>query len=143
MARTAETTRSLNKAVGIGFGAVYLVVGVLGFIVTGDSAFAGSEGGLLLGLFMVNPLHNIVHLLVGGVLLGAGLASASTAQRANGVVGTVYLLVGLLGLVFVDTAANILALNTMDHLLHFASAVLLMVVGLVGDGARRRRTAAA
>lgn len=139
---SSGTTRSLNKAVEIVFGAVYLVVGALGFIVTGDSAFAGSEGGLLLGVFMVNPLHNIVHLLVGGVLLAAGLASATTAKGANGMVGAVYLLVGLFGLAFVDTAVNILALNTMDHLLHFASALLLLVVGVVGDRARRRTAVA-
>lgn len=133
----------LNKTVGIIFGAVYLVVGLLGFFVSGDSAFAGSEGGLLLGVFMVNGLHNIVHLLVGAVLLGAGLASAATAQAANGIVGAVYLLVGLFGLAFVNSAVNVLALNTMDHLLHFASALVLLVVGIVGDGARRRRAAAA
>lgn len=133
----------LNKTVGIIFGAVYLVVGLLGFFVSGDSAFAGSEGGLLLGVFMVNGLHNIVHLLVGAVLLSAGLASAATAQAANGIVGAVYLLVGLFGLAFVNSAVNVLALNTMDHLLHFASALVLLVVGIVGDGARRRRAAAA
>lgn len=134
---------TVNKTVGIIFGAVYLVVGALGFFVSGDSAFAGSEGGLLLGVFMVNGLHNIVHLLVGAVLLGAGLASAATARSANGIVGAVYLLVGLLGLTFVNSAVNVLALNTLDHLLHFASAAVLLVVGIVGDGAWRRRAAAA
>lgn len=143
MARTSGGTRSLNKPVGIVFGAVYLVVGILGFFVSGDSAFAGSEGGLLLGVFMVNPLHNIVHVLVGAILLGAGLASATTAQGANGTVGAVFLLLGIFGLAFTNTAANVLALNTMDHLLHFASALVLLVAGLVGDGAARRRTAAA
>lgn len=143
MARSSGAGSSLNKAVGIVFGAVYLVVGVLGFFVTGDSAFAGQEGGLLLGLFEVNPLHNIVHLLIGGVLLGAGLASATAAQAANGIVGAIFLLVGLFGLAYVDTAVDVLALNVFDHMLHLLSATLLLVVGIIGDGARRRRTAAA
>lgn len=142
MARSSGAGGSLNKAVGIVFGVVYLLVGILGFFVTGESAFAGPEGGLLLGLFQVNPLHNVVHLVVGGALLGAGLVSAVAAQTVNGIVGAVYLLVGLFGLAFVNSAVNVLALNLFDHMLHFLSATLLLVVGIIGDGERRQRTAA-
>ena len=62
-------TRSVNKLVGVVFGAVYVLVGLLGFTVSGGSSFAGTDGGLLVGIFMVNPLHNIAHLLVGALLL--------------------------------------------------------------------------
>ncbi|WP_329812755.1 DUF4383 domain-containing protein, partial [Streptomyces sp. GSL17-113] len=58
-------------------GAVFLVVGILGFIpgVTtdyGTMQFAGHESqAMLFGVFQVSILHNIVHLLFGVVGLAA------------------------------------------------------------------------
>lgn len=66
-------------------GAVFLLVGILGFIpgVTTDHdtlTFAGHESGAkLIGLFNVSILHNIVHLLFGI----AGIAMARTANTAR------------------------------------------------------------
>ncbi len=124
---------SPNRLVGIIFGAVYLLVGVLGFFVTNGVSFLATEGGLLLGIFMVNPLHNVIHLLVGAALLGAGLASAKAAKGVNITIGAVYLLLGIVGFFLVGTSLNILALNTFDHFLHLASAIVLLGVGLAAD----------
>jgi len=61
------------------FGAIYLVVGVAGFIPPllaakqPDSSFMG----LLLGLFFVNALHSATHLLIGV----AGLQPTGTSTR--------------------------------------------------------------
>ena len=44
--------QSPNRLVATIFGAVYLLVGVLGLFVAGAN-FAGPEGGLLLGIFQV------------------------------------------------------------------------------------------
>ncbi|MGH3897751.1 MAG: DUF4383 domain-containing protein [Pseudonocardiaceae bacterium] len=131
----------INKAVGIGFGAIYVLVGLLGFFVTGISGFASTDGGLLLGLFMVNPLHNIVHVLVGALLIIGGFASITSNRRINTTVGAVYLLVFILGLVVQGSTANILALNTVDHGLHLASALLLAGVGLGADRSSARAAA--
>ena len=131
--------KSANQIVGIVFGAVYLLVGLLGFTATGGVGFLATEGGLLLGIFEVNPLHNIAHLLIGAVLLIAGLASLRAAKGANGTIGAVYLLLGIVGFFIADTGANILALNTADHILHLASALILLGVAI---GADRDRTTA-
>ncbi|MFG6279969.1 DUF4383 domain-containing protein [Microbacterium sp. 5K110] len=132
---------SPNRIVATVFGAVYLLVGLLGFAVTGGVGFIATEGGLLLGIFEVNPLHNIAHLLIGAALLVAGLANARAAKGVNTTVGAVYLLLGIIGFFLVGTAANILALNTADHFLHLASAVVLLGVGL-GTERNVPRTAA-
>lgn len=121
---------SPNRIVATVFGAVYVVVGLLGFAVTSGVGFIATEGGLLLGVFEVNPLHNIAHILIGGALLVAGLASASAAKAVNTTIGAVYLLLGIVGFFLAGTAANILALNTADHFLHLASAIVLLGVGL-------------
>jgi hypothetical protein len=124
---------SPNRLVATIFGAVYILVGLLGFAVTGGVGFLATEGGLLLGIFMVNPLHNIAHLLIGAALLIAGLMSARAAKTVNIIVGAAYLLLGIVGFFLVGTALNILALNTFDHFLHLASAIVLLGVGLAAE----------
>jgi hypothetical protein len=96
---------------------------------------------LLLGIFEVNTLHNVAHLLVGAALLIAGLSGVRAAKTIDTVVGVVYLLLGIVGLFIVNTDLNILALNVPDHVLHFASAVILLGVGLGADRATRTAVA--
>ncbi|WP_375385117.1 DUF4383 domain-containing protein [uncultured Microbacterium sp.] len=125
--------QSPNRLVAVIFGAVYVVVGLLGFAVTGGVGFIATQGGLLLGIFEVNPLHNIAHLLIGASLMIAGIVSARAAKAVNITIGAVYLLLGIVGFFLVGTALNILALNTFDHFLHLASAIVLLGVGLAAD----------
>lgn len=133
-------TRSPNRLLGVIFGAVYVLIGLLGFSVTSGVGFFSTEGGLLLGLFEVNIFHNVAHILIGAALLLAGLSNVRAARTVNSVVGAAYLVLGLAGLFLVGTALNILALNVADNVLHFASAAVLLAVGL---GADKRTTAAA
>ena len=130
-------TASPNRLLAAVFGGVYLLVGLVGFAVTGGVGFADTEGNPLI-VFEVNPLHNIVHLLIGAGLLFAALRGPGLAKGANTLVGAVYLLVGLLGLFLVGSSANILALNGADNVLHFATAILLLGVGLSQDKAVAR-----
>ncbi len=122
----------VNKNVGVGFGLVYVLVGVVGFFITGFSGFASQYGESLLG-FMINPLHNIVHILVGALLIGGGLASIAISKRVNTTVGAVYFLVFAVGIALQGSTANVLALNLADHGLHLVSAILLATVGLAAD----------
>ncbi|UUL75538.1 DUF4383 domain-containing protein [Pseudarthrobacter sp. Fe7] len=130
---------SPNKLLATVFGAVYLLVGLAGFAVTSGTGFFATEGANLI-LFAVNPLHNVIHLAIGAALLAAGLKSVPAARSVNTTVGAVYLLVGIVGLFLLDSAANIIALNGADNVLHLASAVLLLGVGLSQDKKTTRRT---
>lgn len=132
---------SPNRIVAVIFGAVYLLVGLLGFAVTGGVGFVATEGGLLLGVFEVNPLHNVAHLLIGAALLIGGIVSAAAAKAVNGTVGAAYLLLGIVGFFIADTGANILALNTADHFLHLASAIVLLGVAVGTERSGRVATA--
>ena len=133
---TTSGTRSINRTLGYVLGIVYLLVGVLGFLVTSGVGFASQDGKSLLG-FELNPLHNIVHLLVGAVLLYAATRGVEPSRAANTAVGGVYLLVGIIGLFILDSSANILALNGADNVLHLVSAVALLGAGLAADKDRR------
>ena len=134
LGRSGRLTDSPNQLLGTVFGVVYLLIGLLGFAYTGFSNFAGTNtDDKILGIFEVNPLHNIAHLLIGAFLLFAARQSVAAAKGANTIVGAVYLLLGIVGLFILDSDANILSLNSADNGLHFASAVLLLGVGLSQD----------
>lgn len=141
MARsTARLADSPNRLVGAVFGVVYLLVGLIGFAYTGMADFAGTDtGDKILGIFEVNPLHNIAHLAIGGLLLFSALGSAGAAKGSNTLVGAVYLLLGVAGLFVLGSEANILSLNHPDNGLHVASALVLLGVGLTQDRSARQR----
>lgn len=130
-------TKSPNRLLATVFGAVYLLVGLLGFTATSGIGFFDTKGGLLLGIFEVNIFHNVAHLLIGAALLIAGLSSVRAATTVNTVVGAAYLLLGVVGLFILNSSANILAINGADNVLHFASAIVLLGVGLGADKATR------
>ena len=133
----ATPTSSMNRTVAYVFGAVYLLVAILGFIVVGSGPFADTEGDSLLG-FEVNHLHNIVHLLIGLALLGASKRH-DTARSANLAIGATYLLLGVLGPVINGSAVDIIALNGADNVLHLLSGLLLVAVAVAADKKARTR----
>jgi Domain of unknown function (DUF4383) len=126
--------RRINSLVAGAFGAVFVIVGLLGFSVSGGHSAAGHTGGQLLGLFQVNVLHNLVHLAVGAVMIAAAIAGVRAAKLTNTLIGAVYLVLGLVGLVITgDNPLNIIALNGADNGLHLALGVALLAAGLGAD----------
>lgn len=126
-------TNSPNRLLAVVFGAVYVLVGILGFTATAGVGLFDTNGGLLFGIFEVNVFHNVAHLLIGAALLIAGLSNLRAAKATNTTIGAFYLLLGVVGLFIVGTPLNVLALNGADHVLHFASAVVLLAVGLATE----------
>ena len=124
------------RVAALAVAAVFLLVGVLGFvpgIVTDhdDLRFAGHESGAqLLGIFQVSVLHNIVHLLFG--VAGLALARSIPGGRAfllGG--GAVYAVLWVYGLVIEhDSAANFVPLDDADNWLHLGLAVGMVALGL-------------
>ncbi|BCI51505.1 membrane protein [Mycolicibacterium litorale] len=139
--RTAPRGRLRIAALSVG--AVFLLVGLLGFIpgITTNYdqlTFAGHHSeAALLGVFNVSVLHNIVHLLFGV----AGIALARSARTARAYLlggGAVYAVLFVYGLVIDhDSAANIVPVNTADNWLHLALAVAMIALGLLLGRNRR------
>jgi hypothetical protein len=142
--RSGRTRTTLQRTSQI-VGAVFLLVGVLGFIpgVTTNYGSLGAAGpeseALLLGVFQVSILHNIVHLLFGV----AGLLMARTAAQSRNYLvggGAVYLLLWLYGiLIDHSTPANFVPVNSADNWLHLVLGLGMVALGLVLS----RRTSAA
>ncbi|HWC13724.1 MAG TPA: DUF4383 domain-containing protein [Actinomycetota bacterium] len=137
---TARTGKTPGQTFALVFGAVYVLVGVLGFFVAEE--FTGGSPDDKLILFPVNHLHNIVHLAIGAVLL-AGSRTVAAAKQANTVVGAGYLLVavlGFLGLDFMSTLLNINGPGSADNFLHLVSGALALYFGLADDRTRTTTT---
>lgn len=129
--------RTPRQLFAVAVGAVFLLVGVLGFIpgiTTNYEAlsWAGHESGaLLLGLFQVSILHNLVHLAFGI----AGLVMSRTAGGAKAFLvggGVIYLVLWLYGLLIDhDGPANFVPVNGADNWLHLVLGVGMIALGLI------------
>ena len=135
---TARRTRGAHQWLSLLVGLAFLVVGLWGFALTGIDdlrevrslsdilALTGHETELL--WFGINPLHNLVHVVVGllGILLGAGRRSA----RLFGLI----LLLGygaavLYGLLALDgRVPDYLNVNAADNWLHLGGALAGLVI---------------
>src|SRR6266496_5122197 len=79
------------RILGMLFGIVFLAIGILGFvpgITTND---------MLLGIFMVNKTHSIVHIASGAIFLIASMSGAGAARLWFQIFGAVYAVVAILG----------------------------------------------
>jgi hypothetical protein len=109
-------------------GAVFILVALLGF-------FSGDD--LVLGIFMVNTLHNIVHLVSGALLVAVGFLTEAAARITLWVFAAIYGLVMLLGFLGVEPAVELLHLNMADNWLHLL-LTLLFVSGALLSHAQAR-----
>ena len=110
----------LNRIVAAIFGVIYLVAGVAGFIQTSP----------LFGLFDVNEVHNVVHIVLGAILIW-GMMNTASAILANRWVGVVLLVLGVLGF-FVADGFGLVPLGGNDIWLHLGSGVILFGASLMG-----------
>lgn len=128
---TATAARTPGQMFALVFGAVYLLVGILGMFVS-----TSMDADTLI-LFDVNVVHNIVHLAVGALWL-VGSRTASAAKSVNLLIGVVYLLVAILGFADVKFLTEDLLgkVNAGDNVLHLVSGLLALYFGTAGSGAR-------
>lgn len=114
--------------VAIVYGSVFTALGLLGFIPA--LAPTTQDGmGMLFGLFMVDGLHNFIHLTSGLV----GLAAARTIGYSRlylQFIGVIYALVAVLGFM-TNPVLGILATNMADNWLHVLIAVGAIYYGFV------------
>lgn len=123
------------------FGVIYLLVGILGFIPGAswghDALHAArpvsvdTSHGLLLGLFPINVLHNLVHILIGIWGLLASRSISGSRLYAQGL-AVVYGLLTILGLIEgTKTLFGLVPLHGYDIILHAGSALIAAYFGFV------------
>lgn len=106
------------------FGTILLAVGILGFIP------AATPDNHLLGIFHVDPLHNLIHLVSGVLAIFAGFKSARASRRYFQVFGVIYGLVAILGFISMDKdILGLVANNMADNWLHVGITVFSLGLG--------------
>jgi Domain of unknown function (DUF4383) len=122
-------TRHPSQLLALAIGAVYTLVGILGFFITGFENFASETDKTLLG-FEINPLHNLVHLAIG--LAGLALWRRLDTARTYG-----WLLAIGYGATFIyglfaagNSDINFLSINGADNGLHLVSAIAGLAIAL-------------
>ncbi len=114
------------------FGIIYLLVGILGFVPglsqpMNDATMGGMS--LLLGLFPVNPLHNVVHIVVGlaGILVAGTFSNSRVYFKTLAIV---YGLLTVLGLIPATTNVfGLVPLGSWDIGLHLVTAIVAAYFG--------------
>lgn len=125
-----QRTRGPHQWLALLVGLAFLVVGAAGFVVTGFDGFMEHDPGETLVGFAINPLHNIVHLVIG--ILGISLWATSGGARTFGWL----LLIGYgaafaYGLMAVDEMTiNYLNINDADNWLHLGSALVGLLIAV-------------
>lgn len=130
------TMTPLQKAAGL-VGAVFLLVGVAGFIpgLTTDfdqlELYGHESEAALLGIFHVSVLHNLVH--IGFGVAGLALARSWEGSRAFLIGGgVIYLALALYGaLIDRHSEANFVPMNIADNWLHLALGGGMLALGAV------------
>ena len=122
--------KTIPEILGLAFGAIYLLVGIVGFFVTGfDDFFAHDTNETLLG-FEINGMHNVVHILIGaaGLVLSRTLAGARTY---GWLLAVGYGAAFIYGLLAIGKEWDFLSLNAADNVLHALTALVGLVIALL------------
>lgn len=122
----------MAKKAAMVFGVVFVLIGLLGMV-----------NNPILGLFAVNTVHNVVHILLGVVLLVA--AKKDNSAKALKVIAVVYLLVAVLGFLMAPSSGMLLGLvevNGADNWLHLVLAVVLFACARGGNMSMMQSTSA-
>jgi hypothetical protein len=115
-------------------GGVLILVGLVGLVV-GDQVW--------LGILNVDILEDVVHLITGGLLAYVGFGSVGQAltRTVVGVLGVIYLVVGVLGFV-VPMIFGLIphGYTVFDNLLHLALGIVSIALAWFIGGERAART---
>ena len=125
-----------NRIFALVLGIVFVLVGIIGFF----TPLENSTGvRAIFGIFDVDTVHNLIHLVTGIVAIVAALLGGS--RTFNQVFGILYTLLGILGLfsIFYFPAGSfgtdnglflgLTHLNAGDHVLHLVTGIAAIIVG--------------
>ncbi|MEZ5566635.1 MAG: DUF4383 domain-containing protein [Gammaproteobacteria bacterium] len=111
-----------SRKVCLLFGVTFLAAGILGFV---PNPLVSPDG-----IFAVNTMHNVVHLMTGVVFLMGAASDEDTACTTARAIGLAYVVVTIAG--FLTSGHLLLGLvhiNEADRWLHAGLAAIIVVSG--------------
>ncbi|MCJ1714007.1 DUF4383 domain-containing protein [Microbacterium sp. M1A1_1b] len=126
---------SPNRGLALTVGMLLAVWGVLGFFFAGDNGarFFGDSGGLLWNAFLVNAALVLIWTVLAAALFIVGLGNTIGSRNVNLVVGVVLIVMAVYGFVFMNTSANVFAMNLADNIFNAIVGVVLVLTALGAD----------
>jgi hypothetical protein len=131
--------RTLDQMYSLIIGLVVIVLGIVGFLVTGFENFTEMTDQQLLGLLHMNGFHNLVYIILGvWWLLGAFALTPAGNQGLNIAMGGALALVAVLGALGYLSLLSIPGGITPNTILLLAVAVATLIFGsgLLSRGGR-------
>lgn len=113
------------------FGVVFIIIAIVGFIAPGGMAMQPTDpatAAKVLGMFPVNLLHNVVHLLFGIWGLAASRSWGGSKQFFVWV-GLIYLVLTIAGFLS-PTGFGFVPIGGADIGLHCVLAIVMLAIGL-------------
>lgn len=102
-------------------GGLLVVLGAIGLAITGLADPLATQGRQLL-VFTVNPAQNLVHIVLGLLMIGGAAGSHTSARTTMLIVSAALGTLGLVGLVLSGPTGSPLAINSWGNLLHLGLA---------------------
>lgn len=110
----------MAKSIIMVLGVLFIIIGVLGYF-----------NNPVLGVFEVDTLQNIFHILSGVVAIAMAAIGQRAAKFFAKTLGLIYGLVAILGFILgtEEKLLGLMQINTADNFLHLLLAVVLLFVG--------------
>ncbi|GAC1348607.1 MAG: hypothetical protein NVS4B7_18010 [Ktedonobacteraceae bacterium] len=136
MVSRTTSTWTTNRIVALAIGIVMVIIGIIGFFIPAENS-TGVQS--LLGIFDVDLVHNLIHLLTG--VLGIAAAFTGWSRTFNRTFGVIYIVLGLVGLIpalYFPSGSfghdnglflGLTHLNAGDHILHLVVGLAAAAVG--------------
>ena len=121
-----------SKNICLAFGLPFVGLGVLGFF---PNPLISHHG-----VFEVNVMHNVLHVVVGAIFLAGALLSNRVARRTLQSLSVAGIVLAVLGFVAKnDLILGVIHVNEADKWLHAALAVVLVGIAFFVPSIERRR----
>lgn len=114
------------------FGSILVLLGLLGF--TSNSLIGANA------YFVADAAHNVIHIILGGILLTVAFRSSGNSIFWLKVIGAVTFLLGLIGILTVPSAGgsllSIATTNGASDWLHLVLGIVIFAAGIYGKDER-------
>ena len=108
----------MTKTSVLVLGIIFIVLGLLGFF-----------NNPMFGLFAVNTLHNLIHLVTGILAVIFAVNSEGAARKFSQWFGVIYALVAILGFAVPTFMSSLVNTNAADNWLHVVFALIFLALG--------------
>jgi hypothetical protein len=117
------------RMVAVLLGIFFIFAGILGFIPS------VMQDGNLFGIFHLNTMHNLVHILTGLLALWVGFTDDQASKIFFQVFGILYGAIAILGFIYgSENILGLIASNVADTWLHLTIAVICFALGFCFSG---------